>query len=65
MPGVTRDSLGVPIPQVVPNKTRCGSLDPVDMTEENKCSCKPKDDYGSGNEYIFSREHGVRVLRRL
>ena len=32
---------------VVANKTRCGSYDPVDLKEENKCHCTGKDEKGA------------------
>ena len=28
-----------PLDMIVPYKTRCGSLDPLEMSEETKCNC--------------------------
>ena len=36
------------MPQVLPNKTRCGSLDPVEMANpDNACFCTAKDKLGA------------------
>ena len=48
MPSIVRDpTTGIPLDQVVPNKTRCGSLDPVEMTLNNTCHCWPKEGKGA------------------
>lgn len=48
MPSIVRDpETGEPLDQVVPNKTRCGSEDPVEMSLDNKCYCWPKEDKGA------------------
>ena len=46
---VTKD----PLQQIVPNKTRCGSTDPLEMNEETKCYCYTKDDRGSSKLFFF------------
>ena len=45
---VTKD----PLQQIVPNKTRCGSTDPVEMTTESKCYCYAKEDHGSSKIFL-------------
>ena len=45
---VTKD----PLQQIVPNKTRCGSTDPVEMTAESKCYCYAKEDRGSSKIFL-------------
>lgn len=48
MPSIVRNpETGEPLDQVVPNKTRCGSLDPVEMSPDNKCYCYPKEEKGA------------------
>ena len=48
LPGIERNpETGEAILQVVPNKTRCGSEDPVEMSPDNKCYCWPKENRGS------------------
>ena len=46
---VTKD----PLQQIVPNKTRCGSTDPLEMNEETKCYCYTKDDRGSSKLFYL------------
>ena len=46
---VTKD----PLQQIVPNKTRCGSTDPLEMNEETKCYCYTKDDRGSSKLFFL------------
>ena len=54
LPGLSLDpNTKQPLEQVVPSKTRCGSLDPVELTLENKCHCLPKDGLGSSRCNFF------------
>ena len=48
MDSLERNATGSFIPQIVPNKTRCGNLDPVEMNDTNKCYCRSKDGKGAG-----------------
>ena len=48
MDSLVKNMTGSYIPQIVPNKTRCGNLDPVEMNETNKCFCLSKDGKGAG-----------------
>ena len=36
--------------QIVPNKTRCGNLDPVEMNVTDKCYCLAKDNVYGKNQ---------------
>ena len=38
--------------QIVPNKTRCGTSDPLEMIEENKCYCYTKEERGSSKIFF-------------
>ena len=48
MDSLVKNMTGSYIPQIVPNKTRCGNLDPVEMNETNKCFRLSKDGKGAG-----------------
>lgn len=41
------------LPQIIPNKTRCGNLDPVEMNITNKCYCLVKDKKGAGKSLMY------------
>ncbi len=57
MPSLDYDADGKEIPVFVPDKTRCGTLDPLDIDNmENKCKCYPKDDKGSDEGIWFHME---------
>jgi hypothetical protein len=51
MDSLVENMTGAYIPQIVPNKTRCGNLDPVEMNQTNKCFCLSKDGKGAGMLY--------------
>ena len=54
MPSVYRDpATQEPIDQVVPNKTRCGSQDPVEMSADTKCYCWPKERRGARKTFLL------------
>ena len=48
------------LPQIVPNKTRCGNLDPVEMNETNKCYCLSRDKEGAGKNFLTFRQFFCR-----
>ena len=48
MDSLEKNLTGSYIPQIIPNKTRCGNLDPVEMNITNKCYCLAKDKKGAG-----------------
>ena len=52
MPSLVTNATGHYVPQIVPNKTRCGNLDPVEMNETNKCYCSSKDKDGAGKDIL-------------
>ena len=41
--------------QIVPIKTRCGTSDPLEIIEENKCYCYSKE--GRGSSKIFFKNY--------
>ncbi len=45
-----------PLKEVVPSKNRCGSSDPVEMTEDTKCFCKAKDGEGAKEGVVLKLE---------
>ena len=47
LPSVQRDSNQKQLDAVVPNKTRCGSTDPLEMNEATKCYCWPTEGKGT------------------
>ena len=58
MPSIVRNpETGEPLDQVVPNKTRCGSLDPVEMSPDNKCYCYPKEEKGASTYLTQSNKY--------
>ena len=52
MDSLVKNMTGHYIPQIVPNKTRCGNLDPVEMNETNKCYCLARDKEGAGKKFF-------------
>ena len=38
--------------QIVPNKTRCGTSDTLEMIEDNKCYCLTKEGLGSSKTFF-------------
>ena len=42
MDSLVTNENGTAFKQVVPNKIRCGSLNPYIMDEKDKCYCKPR-----------------------
>ena len=67
MPSIVRDpNTGEPLDQIVPNKTRCGSLDPVEMNLNNTCHCWPKDGKGSSKILqILSKAVQISIVKLL
>ena len=49
-----------PIDQVVPNKTRCGSQDPVEMSADTKCYCWPKERRGARKTFFAAVVYPLR-----
>ena len=48
MDSLVKNATGSYIPQIIPNKTRCGNLDPKEMNITEKCYCLAKDKKGAG-----------------
>ena len=67
MPSLVTNATGHYVPQIVPNKTRCGNLDPVEMNETNKCYCSSKDKDGAGKDILhllaISKDHKLQLLQ--
>ena len=63
MDSLVKNATGSYIPQIIPNKTRCGNLDPKEMNITEKCYCLAKDKKGAGrfasNEICIS--HTIRI----
>ena len=51
-----------PLDMIVPYKTRCGSLDPLEMSEETKCNCWQTSGEGSC-KYFWYFELKTRLKR--
>ena len=58
-----KNATGSYIPQIIPNKTRCGNLDPKEMNITEKCYCLAKDKKGAGR--FASNEIGISLLMAL
>ena len=48
MDSLARMANGTALAQIVPNKTRCGNLDPVEMNITDKCYCLARNGQGAG-----------------
>ena len=57
MDSLVKNATGSYIPQIIPNKTRCGNLDPKEMNITEKCYCLAKDKKGAGR--FTSNEIGI------
>lgn len=57
MDSLVKNATGSYIPQIIPNKTRCGNLDPKEMNITEKCYCLVKDKKGAGR--FASNEIGL------
>ena len=58
-----KNATGSYIPQIIPNKTRCGNLDPKEMNITEKCYCLAKDKKGAGR--FASNEIGISLLMAI
>ena len=69
MPSLVTNATGHYVPQIVPNKTRCGNLDPVEMNETNKCYCSSKDKDGAGKDILellaISNDHRLNQICKM
>ena len=53
MPGHAYDAITQqPLNMVVPDKTRCGSLDPLEMDKDKKCNCWQTSGEGSCKQFL-------------
>ena len=60
MDSLVKNATGSYIPQIIPNKTRCGNLDPKEMNITEKCYCLAKDKKGAGR--FSSNDIGKSVI---
>ena len=63
MDSLVKNATGSYIPQIIPNKTRCGNLDPKEMNITEKCYCLAKDKKGAGR--FASNEIGISLLMAI